>query len=403
MHNPDLLLSSYEYHLPEEAIAQVPQLPAHSAKLMLCTSSPRWVSTEDLQFLDLITHLNSRYLLFLNNTKVFKARIPLITTKIIRKSGKEVWLNQWEIFIYRLKWKQEFECLVSDSKNFRPGTKIFLTDDIWFESLSFTENGLLLCVYGVDVFTLLEEYGEIPLPPYISYSKDKEAWYQTFFAQEIGSAAAPTASLHFSPELLSALKDKWVAITYLCLHVGLGTFKPVYEPIITNQILHSEPMHIPHSLWTSIAEAKQQGKIFLPVGTTMIRFLESLPYIWRYLKNKNLTPPLAAHILSWWDQLSHDLTQNDIDQYIPQQTPTLEQEYMIIETRLFMRPGVPFRLTDELITNFHLPKSSLLMLIAAFMGRKNLLHCYQEAIEKGYRFYSFWDGMWIKRELFSSL
>lgn len=148
-------------------------------------------------------------------------------------------------------------------------------------------------------------------------------------------------------------------------------------------------MHIPHTLWTSIAEAKQQGKIFLPVGTTMIRFLESLPYIWRYLKNKNLTPPLAVHILSWWDQLSHDLTQNDIDQYIPQQTPTLEQEYIIIETRLFMRPGIPFLLTDELITNFHLPKSSLLMLIAAFMGRKNLLHCYQEAIEKGYRFYSF--------------
>ncbi|MDO4714112.1 MAG: S-adenosylmethionine:tRNA ribosyltransferase-isomerase [bacterium] len=397
MLDPDLLLSNYDYYLPQEAIAQMPSIPAHSAKLMICSPAQTPISVQHQHFRDLQTHLDSRYLLFLNRSKVFKARIPLNQTKIIRKSGKKIWLPKGEIFVYSLRGDQQFECLVSDSKNFRPGTRIFLSDEVWFESLSFTENGLLFTLHGAEILPLLEQYGEMPLPPYINYSKDKEVWYQTFFAQEIGSAAAPTASLHFSPELILALEHQGVDFEYLCLHVGLGTFKPVFEPIISDQQLHSEPMLIPHQLRTRIAEAKQEGKIFLPIGTTMIRFLESLPYIWQFLKKKKLTPPLPDSTLVWRDQLSQHISQEHLASFIPEQTPSIVNTLLKIDTRLFLRPGISFLLTDELISNFHLPKSSLLMLIAAFMGRKNLLNCYQEAIEKGYRFYSFGDGMWIKK------
>lgn len=208
------------------------------------------------------------------------------------------------------------------------------------------------------------------------------------FADEVGSAAAPTASLHFTPELLYHLEKKGICIQTLCLHVGLGTFKPVAEEQIENQKLHYEPMKVEHQLRTRIAEAKQQGKSFLPVGTTMIRYLESLPYLWRLLKEKNQIPSLDSATLKRWDQLTEKIDLKLAYEFIAEDIE-VQEEYYLISTRLFIKPGIPFLLTDELITNFHLPKSSLMMVIAAFIGRKNLLNCYQEAMEKGYRFYSF--------------
>lgn len=287
--------------------------------------------------------------------------------------------------------------MVSDSKNFRPGSRIFISKDIRFESISFTENGILFRLVGSLLFDFLEKYGEMPLPPYINYTKEKEERYQTFFAQEVGSAAAPTASLHFTPELVKGLEEKGVEFAYLCLHVGLGTFKPVYEPVITDQKLHFEPMQIPHSLWKQIAEAKQAGKTFLPVGTTMIRFLESLPYIWCFLKKRKLTPEVDQPTFLWREQLTSTIEEDLIEEFIPDQEPLFESDFLHIQTRLFIRPGIPFYIVDELITNFHLPKSSLMMLISAFLGREKLLEAYQYALDHDYKFYSFGDGMWIKK------
>lgn len=207
----DLLLQSYDYQLPESHIAQTPSFPAHHAKMMRCTLNPKGeCETTDQHFFDLPKQLDERYLLFLNRTKVFKARIPLKDIKIRRKSGKEVFLEQGEIFVYAIQSKQQFECLVSDSKNFRPGAEIFFAEGIKMKSLAFTEQGLLFELEGMTIFDFLEKIGEMPLPPYIRYEKEKEAWYQTFFAEEIGSAAAPTASLHFAPELLKQLEEKKV-------------------------------------------------------------------------------------------------------------------------------------------------------------------------------------------------
>lgn len=207
----DELLSSYNYELPESHIAQVPSIPAHSAKMMACSIDQKGdCKTKDQIFFDLTESLNDNYLLFLNRTKVFKARIPLHNVKIIRKSGKEIQLLEGEIFVYAIQSQTEFECLVSDSKNFKPGTKILFNSTTTLHSLHFTENGILFKIEGDQIFSFLEKIGEMPLPPYISYEKEKEKRYQTFFAEEIGSAAAPTASLHFTPEVVRKLEEKKV-------------------------------------------------------------------------------------------------------------------------------------------------------------------------------------------------
>lgn len=267
----------------------------------------------------MIQELDDRYLLFLNTTKVFKARLPLDQVKILRKNGKEVWLDQGEIFVYSLLSPTQFECLVSDSKNFRPGAKVFRSDTIQLESIAFTDNGILFELHGAQVLDFLQQFGEMPLPPYIHYSKDKEAWYQTFFAEEIGSAAAPTASLHFTPELVQALEQKGIRIQHLCLHVGLGTFKPVFESDIRDQKLHFEPMLIDAQVRKMIADAKQAGKIFLPVGTTMVRYLESLPYIWRFLKKKNLISSIDVMTQCRRDKLTSEIKDDEIASYVPEQ------------------------------------------------------------------------------------
>lgn len=166
-------------------------------------------------------------------------------------------------------------------------------------------------------------------------------------------------------------------------------------------------MILHHEIWKTIADAKQSGQIFTPVGTTMVRYLESLPYIWCFLKKKNLLPMLDTKTQVWRDTLTSQISEQEVLSYIPEQNPHICREsaslttVLLIQTRLFLRPGIPFRLTDEIITNFHLPKSSLMMLVSGFMGRKNLLKSYQEAIYRDYHFYSFGDGMWIKKQ-FSS-
>ena len=400
MNESDFLLSSYDYNLPKSHIAQLPSIPAHNAKMLVCISQNNNSYTlQHKQFIDLKDELDNKYLIFLNRTKVFKARIPLHEVKIIRKSGKEILLNDWEIFVYRIISNTTFECLVSDSKNFKPWSKIFFKNNIILESKSFTENGILFSINTESIFSFLEQIWEMPLPPYIKYEKEKEQYYQTFFAEEIGSAAAPTASLHFTPELVKQLNDKKVNFKYLCLHVGLWTFKPVYEEHIEKQKLHHEPMIIEDNIWEDKIQAKKEKKIFLPVGTTMIRYLESLPYLRKYLRKHNKIEKLSSEIIQRRDKLTEAIPEEYIEEFIPEQEIIRENNKTILQTRLFIRPWIPFLLVDELITNFHLPKSSLMMLISAFMGRENLINCYKEAINQNYKFYSFGDWMRIKGKI----
>ena len=395
MGNEDFLLDSYDYELPQELIAQIPAQPAESAKLLIFSSSD--YSIQDYHFFDLPNLLSDKDVLVCNNTKVFKARIPLNQTKTKRKSW-EIRYVDGEIFVYQLNHDGRLECLVSDDKNFKPWAEVFLDEEKWISLTSdeYSEDWIIFSVKWIWIFDFLEIYGQMPLPPYIYYEKEKEKRYQTAFAQDLGSAAAPTASLHFSEKLLSDLRSKWVEINFTTLHVWLGTFKPVYEQNIRDHKIHREPIIIENSLFQQIYERKKGNKNLIAVWTTMVRLLETLPYL-----RASLSLPEKQSILSnseaflFRESITSDIQLSDNKKYV--HDITLQQDRIVCETQLFIFPGWKFRIIDEMITNFHLPKSSLLMLISALMWRKNALNVYEHAKEKLYHFYSFGDWMWIRK------
>ena len=391
----DFLLDSYDYELPEEMIAQVPAQPAESAKLLVFSQSDS--SIQDYHFYDLPNLFSSNDVLVCNNTKVFKARIPLNQTKIIRKSWETRYVDG-EIFVYQLLHDDRLECLVSDDKNFKPWAEVFLDEEKWIllTSDEYSEDWIIFSVKWIWIFDFLEKYGQMPLPPYIHYEKEKEKRYQTTFAQDLGSAAAPTASLHFSEKLLSDLRSKWVDINFTTLHVWLWTFKPVYEQDIRNHKIHREPIIVVNSLFQQIYNRKSGKKNLIAVWTTMVRLLETLPYLRKSLsesdKQKILPNVEAFHFR---ESITSDIQPSDYEKYV--HDVSLQSNRIVCETQLFIYPWWKFRIIDEMITNFHLPKSSLLMLISALMWRKNALKAYEHAKEKWYHFYSFWDWMWIKK------
>ena len=391
----DFLLDGYDYDLSEEMIAQAPAQPAESAKLLIWSRSNN--SIQDYHFYDLPQFLSDNDVLVCNNTKVFKARIPLHQTKIIRKSWQKRYIDG-EIFVYQLHHDGRLECLVSDDKNFKPWAEVFLDEEKWISLTSdeYVEDWIIFSVKWIWIFDFLEVYGQMPLPPYIHYEKEKEKRYQTAFAKDLGSAAAPTASLHFSPQLLFDLHSKWVEINFTTLHVGLWTFKPVYESDIRNHKIHREPIIIENSLFQQIFERKNGKKNLIAVWTTMVRLLESLPYLRTSLsfseKETILPNEKAFHFR---ESITSDIQPADYEKYI--HDVSLQSNRIICETQLFIFPGWKFRIIDEMITNFHLPKSSLLMLISALMWRKNALQSYEHAKKNWYHFYSFGDWMWIKK------
>ena len=395
MENTDFLLDSYDYDLPQELIAQVPAQPAESAKLLVWSKSDS--SIQDYHFYDLQNLLSSSDILVCNNTKVFKARIPLNQTKIKRKSW-EIRNVDGEIFVYQLNHDGRLECLVSDDKNFKPWAEVFLDEEKWISLTSdeYSEDWIIFSVKWIWIFDFLEIYGQMPLPPYIHYEKEKEKRYQTTFAQDLGSAAAPTASLHFSQKLLSDLHSKWVEIKFTTLHVGLWTFKPVYEQDIRNHKIHKEPIIIENSLFQQIYDQKKGNKNLIAVWTTMVRLLETLPYLRASLslhEKESILPNVEA--FHFRESITSDIKPVDYEKYV--HDASLQQNRIVCETQLFIFPGWKFRIIDEMITNFHLPKSSLLMLISALMWRENALKTYEYAKKKLYHFYSFWDWMWIKK------
>jgi len=367
----DQLLSSYDYELPQERIAQMPKSKRDSSR-MLVVDSPTH-HTHSI-FSNLPQLLRPGDLLVLNNTRVIPARL------YGRKStGAPV-----EILLLQEQEHNCWLCLVKPGKRLQPGAKIFFEphtkiehsptsspslgeESTYIPSLSATilarddaTNGRIL---GFDIpaetslEALLEHYGEIPLPPYITDTQATPEQYQTVYAQTRGAIAAPTAGLHFTPELLARCSERGIRQAYVTLHVGIGTFRPVEVEDVTSHKMHGEWLEVPASTVEQIRETKASGGRVIAVGTTVVRALEG-----------------AAAIVG-----------GELQAYIG-------------KTELFIYPGYRWRVVEGMITNFHLPRSSLLMLVSAMIGRQRLLDLYQEAIAQQYRFYSFGDAMLILPE-----
>lgn len=353
----DLLLSAYDYELPDDRIAQNPVTPRDSARLLVI-SSPTQHS--HLIFRDLVELLKPGDLLVMNNTRVIPARLY----------GRKNTGTTVEILLLQEQKNNCWLALVKPGRRLQPGTEIY------FQAKNSSEDGgnfrLSAKVLAKDEATggrilefdipegkslipLLDEFGHVPLPPYIKDSQSLPEQYQTIYAQTPGSVAAPTAGLHFTPELLEKLTAKGVEQTFVTLHIGVGTFRPVEAQKITDHQMHGEWVEISEATVAKIQETKAKGGRVIAVGTTAVRSLEGAS------QNGELRPFCG-------------------------------------QTELFIYPGYEWRVVEGLITNFHLPRSSLMMLVSALVGRKRLLSLYEEAIAQNYRFYSFGDAMLILPE-----
>lgn len=349
----DRSLAAYDYELPADRIAQNPVVPRDSSRLLVVDAPPQF---RHCVFRDLPTLLRSGDLLVLNDTQVIPARLyghKVDRTKIADGAKVEVLLLE----------EQKPHCwlaLVKPGKRLKPGAKIEFADRLTAQVVAIdTDTGGRLLQFNLpteqSLLPWLSQRGVVPLPPYITNSEADPEQYQTVYAKRPGSAAAPTAGLHFTPELFDRLQAKGISHVTLTLHVGVGTFRPVESDDITQHKMHGEWLEVSPSVVEAIQQTKANGGRVIAVGTTAVRSLEA-----------------AA------------------------QTGTL-QPYCG-KTELFIYPGYQWRVVDGLITNFHLPKSSLMMLVSALIGRQRLLALYQEAIDQHYRFYSFGDAMLILPE-----
>ncbi len=356
----DQLLSSYDYLLPCELIAQTPVTPRDSSRLLIVDSPITYCHH---YFRDLPDWLLPGDLLVLNNTRVIPARL------YGRKStGAPV-----EILLLEEKAPLCWLALVKPGKRFKLGTEIEFypfpeaetDEDICLKGRVIERDeataGRMLqfeVPSGQSFWQALEKVGHIPFPPYVTDSQAHPSQYQTVYAQPPGSVAAPTAGLHFTEELLQRLQEKDIQHAYITLHVGLGTFRPVEVEDITQHIMHQEWVEVPPETVEHIEQTKARGGRIIAVGTTVVRTLEGAAQATEHAEGKLLSPFQG-------------------------------------KTDAFIYPGYSWQIIDGLITNFHLPRSSLLMLVSALIGRERLLSLYQKAIEQKYRFYSFGDAMLI--------
>jgi S-adenosylmethionine:tRNA ribosyltransferase-isomerase len=356
--------AGYDYELPEELIAQNPAVPRDSSKLLVVDSTTTGEENPPLNqiFRDLPEILRSHDLLVMNNTKVIPARL------YGRKStGADV-----EVLLLEERQHNCWLALVKPGKRFKIGSQIFFEgrrndDDAEFTRLTATvidsdeATGGRVIKFDLpnqqSLVQVLDRFGEIPLPPYITDSKAADDQYQTVYAQTPGSVAAPTAGLHFTPELLDKLEQKGINRAFITLHVGVGTFRPVEVEDVTTHIMHEEWIEIPAETVEQIRATKAAGGRIIAVGTTTVRALEGAA-----AENNG------------------------------------ELQAFCGKTNLFIYPGYKWQVVEGLITNFHLPRSSLLMLVSALIGRERLLRIYEEAIASQYRFYSFGDAMLILPE-----
>ncbi len=353
--NPNELLSSYDYTLPAELIAQSPVIPRDSSRLLV-VQMPTLHSHQ--RFYDLPQYLEPNDLLVLNNTRVIPARLY----------GQKSTGTSVEILLLEEKSPDRWLALV------KPGKKLKVGSEISFHPCQTSDPNLTLSATvlerdsetggrilqffppsGLSFWDVLEQFGQIPFPPYVTQSEAQPDQYQTIYAQEPGAVAAPTAGLHFTDELLQTLANKGIQTAQITLHVGVGTFRPVETENIREHTMHQEWIEVPQITVDKIRETKAKGGRIIAIGTTSVRALEGAA-------QANFPEVLTAYRG---------------------------------KTNIFIYPGYQWQIVDGLITNFHLPKSSLLMLVSALIGREKLLSLYQEAIQENYRFYSFGDAMLI--------
>lgn len=337
--------SDFYFDLPKELIAQDPLVDRSSSRLLKLNRASGEV--EHKVFTDVCDYLEPGDVLVLNNTKVIPARL----LGVKEETGANV-----EVFLLKRLSDDKWETLVKPGKKLKPGTFVSFGDGLLRAEILETldDGGRIVKFYFDGIFEeVLDKLGEMPLPPYITHKLTDKNRYQTVYAKYEGSVAAPTAGLHFTDELLKKIEDKGVDIAYVTLHVGLGTFRPVKAEEITDHVMHSESYVISEEAASKINNAKKTGHRVICVGTTSVRTLESaaLP---------DGTVPATSG-----------------------------------DTCIFIYPGYKFKVLDGLITNFHLPESTLVMLVSAFAGRENVLSAYNEAVSEKYRFFSFGDAMMI--------
>ncbi|MCR4961152.1 MAG: tRNA preQ1(34) S-adenosylmethionine ribosyltransferase-isomerase QueA [Lachnospiraceae bacterium] len=340
-----LLKKDYFYELPEELIAQDPLADRASSRLM--TLNKETGEFEHKSFRDIKGYLKPGDCLVLNNTKVIPAR--LIGER--KDTGAAI-----EVLLLKRRSANEWETLVKPGKKARIGQEIIFGNGLLKGTVkSIEEEGNRIIEFSFDgIFEeILDKLGEMPLPPYITHKLQDKNRYQTVYAKYEGSAAAPTAGLHFTEQLLSEIKDMGVKIVFVTLHVGLGTFRPVKEENLLNHHMHSEWYNVSEEAANTINETKSSGGRVICVGTTSCRTIES-----------------AAD--------EKGVVHAGCD-----------------DTSIFIYPGYSFKVLDCLITNFHLPESTLIMLVSALAGRENVLNAYKEAVKERYRFFSFGDAMFI--------
>lgn len=336
--------SDFYYELPEELIAQTPVEPRNSSRLMVLPRNGGEIKHK--HFYDLPEFLKPGDCLVLNNTRVLPARLygtredtgAVVEFVLLRQHGNKLW-----------------ECLAGPGKKAKTGYKFKFSDKLTATVTDVLEDGNRMIEFACegDFFAVLDEVGQMPLPPYIKEKlKDKER-YQTVYSKDAGSAAAPTAGLHFTKEMLESIKAMGVNIAYVTLHVGLGTFRPVKVEDVTQHKMHTEHYYIPEEAAKTINETRKNGGRVICVGTTSCRTVESCAKKYGEIK-----------------ECSGD-------------------------TDIFIYPGFEFKCMDGLITNFHLPESTLIMLVSAFAGYDNVMNAYNTAVKERYRFFSFGDAMLI--------
>lgn len=344
-------VKDFDYDLPEASIAQSPADPRDSSRLLVMDKDTGQILHKPC-FRNIIEELHAGDVLVFNDTRVIPARLHGRR----HNTGGHV-----EVLLLSPLGEGRWECLVKPGAKCKEGQIIDFGDASSDVPLlqgiveSYTSFGgrVIRFTPAGDFDTIIEELGEMPLPPYIHKKLEDANRYQTVYAQEKGSAAAPTAGLHFTPELLEVLRERQVETVFVTLHVGLGTFRPVSTDCIEDHVMHKESYMISQKAAERINLAKQEGRRVIAVGTTSVRTLES-----------------AAS--GGMVEAGHG------------------------DTQIFIYPGYQFQIVDAMITNFHLPQSTLLMLISAFAGREHCLHAYEEAVKRGYRFFSFGDAMFIR-------
>ncbi len=336
----------FDYELPEHLIAQTPIQKRDTSRMMVLDKKTGEI--EHRHFHDIVDYLGENDVLVLNDTKVMPARIYGV---------KEETNAAIELLLLKEMENDTWECLTKPAKRVKVGSVISFGDGR-LKALCIEEKEEGIRVFKLDyegiLYEILDSLGEMPLPPYIHEKLQDKDRYQTVYAKNVGSAAAPTAGLHFTKELLEELKKKGVTILYITLHVGLGTFRPVNVEDVTKHKMHSEFYAMSKEVADTLNQAKKDGKRIISVGTTSTRTLETI--VSKYGKFEECS--------GWTD--------------------------------IFIYPGYTFKAIDSLITNFHLPKSTLIMLVSALAGKEHILNAYHEAVKEEYRFFSFGDSMFIK-------